>query len=73
MVETAPPQGAQAALRALRLLKLFTPEKAELSLAEVSKLAGLNKTTTHRLLRRCTASRCWIAILPMARIASDRR
>lgn len=51
MVETAPPQGAQAALRAIRLLKLFTPEKAELSLAEVSKLAGLNKATTHRLLR----------------------
>lgn len=51
MADKAPPQGAQAALRALRLLKLFTPEKPELKLAEVSALAGLNKTTTHRLLQ----------------------
>ena len=51
MIDKAPPQGAQAALRALRLLKLFTPEKPELPLAEVSRLAGLNKTTTHRLLQ----------------------
>ena len=49
--DTAPPQGAQAALRALRLLKLFTPDKPELKLAEVSALTGLNKTTTHRLLQ----------------------
>lgn len=46
-----PPQGAQAALRAVRLLKLFTIERPELTLAELSKLSGLNKTTTHRLLR----------------------
>lgn len=46
-----PPQGAQAALRALRLLKLFTPERAELKLAEISERSGLNKTTTHRLLK----------------------
>ncbi len=51
MANKAPPQGAQAALRALRLLKLFTPEKPELKLAEVSALTGLNKTTTHRLLQ----------------------
>lgn len=51
MTDTAPPQGAQAALRALRLLKLFTPDKPELKLAEVSALTGLNKTTTHRLLQ----------------------
>lgn len=51
MIDKAPPQGAQAALRALRLLKLFTPEKPELPLAEVSRLAGLNKTTAHRLLQ----------------------
>lgn len=51
MANKAPPQGAQAALRALRLLKLFTPEKPELRLAEVSALTGLNKTTTHRLLQ----------------------
>lgn len=51
MPEQAPPQGAQAALRALRLLKLFTPERPELPLSAVSKLAGLNKTTAHRLLQ----------------------
>ena len=51
MSETRPPQGAQAALRAVRLLKLFTNERAEMSLAEISKASGLNKTTTHRLLR----------------------
>ena len=46
-----PPQGAQAALRAIRLLKLFTPLRTEMSLAEICELAGLNKTTTHRLLQ----------------------
>ena len=35
----------------MRLLKLFTPERRELQLAELSELAGLNKTTTHRLLQ----------------------
>ncbi len=51
MSEMRPPQGAQAALRAIRLLKLFTSERPEMSLAEVSQRSGLNKTTTHRLLR----------------------
>ena len=51
MGDKTPPQGAQAALRALRLLKLFTPERPELQLAEVSKCSGLNKTTAHRLLQ----------------------
>lgn len=51
MSETRPPQGAQAALRAVRLLKLFTSRRPEMSLAEISRLSGLNKTTTHRLLR----------------------
>ena len=51
MLEKSPPQGAQAALRAVRLLKLFTPERPELQLAEVSEQAGLNKTTAHRLLQ----------------------
>jgi DNA-binding IclR family transcriptional regulator len=51
MRERKTPQGAQAALRAVRLLKLFTSEQPELQLAEVSELAGLNKTTTHRLLQ----------------------
>lgn len=46
----SPPQGAQAALRAIRLLKLFRPEQAELTLADLSRMSGLNKTTTHRLL-----------------------
>ena len=45
------PQGAQSALRAIRLLKLFTAEQPQLRLAELSELAGLNKTTTHRLLQ----------------------
>jgi DNA-binding IclR family transcriptional regulator len=51
MRDQAPPQGAQAALRAIRLLKLFTAEAPELQLAEVSSLSSLNKTTTHRLLQ----------------------
>jgi DNA-binding IclR family transcriptional regulator len=51
MNSTKPPQGAQAALRAVRLLKLFSNEQPEMSLAELSKSSGLNKTTTHRLLR----------------------
>ena len=51
MIDTRPPQGAQAALRAIRLLKLFTNERPEMSLAEISRASGLNKTTTHRLLR----------------------
>ncbi|MEE3236525.1 MAG: IclR family transcriptional regulator [Pseudomonadota bacterium] len=51
MLKTRPPQGAQAALRAIRLLKLFTSERPEMSLAEISRASGLNKTTTHRLLR----------------------
>jgi DNA-binding IclR family transcriptional regulator len=51
MREPKSPQGAQAALRAVRLLKLFTNERPELQLAEVSDLAELNKTTAHRLLQ----------------------
>lgn len=51
MASISPPPGAQAALRALRLLKLFTPKRPELRLGDVATLAGLNKTTAHRLLR----------------------
>ena len=51
MRDQAPPQGAQAALRAIRLLKMFTAEAPELQLAEISSLSSLNKTTTHRLLQ----------------------
>ena len=49
MTET--PQGAQSALRAIRLLKLFTPEQPQLRLGELAEKAGLNKTTAHRLLQ----------------------
>jgi IclR family acetate operon transcriptional repressor len=51
MATPNPPQGAQAALRAIRMLKLFTAVSPELGLAEISERAGLNKTTTHRLLQ----------------------
>lgn len=51
MATTRPPQGAQAALRAIRLLKLFTASSPEMNLVEISERAGLNKTTTHRLLQ----------------------
>ena len=51
MRDQTPPQGAQAALRAIRLLKLFTTARSELQLAEICELSGLNKTTTHRLLQ----------------------
>ena len=49
--DISPPPGAQAALRAVRLLKLFTPQRAELTLGELAVMAGLNKSTAHRLLR----------------------
>lgn len=51
MATARPPQGAQAALRAIRLLKLFTATTPELSLLDISRRAELNKTTTHRLLQ----------------------
>lgn len=51
MPHSKSPQGAQSALRTIRLLKLFTLERPELQLGELSDLAGLNKTTTHRLLQ----------------------
>ena len=50
MKSPSPPQGAQAAIRAIRLLKAFTVDQPELSLGELSKRMGLNKTTAHRLL-----------------------
>jgi IclR family acetate operon transcriptional repressor len=51
MATVTAPQGAQAALRAIRMLKLFTATKPEMGLVEISERAGLNKTTTHRLLQ----------------------
>jgi DNA-binding IclR family transcriptional regulator len=44
------PEGTQAVIRALGLLKTFTRARPELSLAELSDAAGLARTTTHRLL-----------------------
>ena len=51
MSDKSPPQGAQAALRAVRLLKLFDSQKPEWTLAELAARARLNKTTAHRLLQ----------------------
>jgi DNA-binding IclR family transcriptional regulator len=48
---TESPHGAQSALRAIRLLKLFTLEQPQLRLGELTAKAGLNKTTAHRLLQ----------------------
>jgi DNA-binding IclR family transcriptional regulator len=42
--------GTQAVLRAVGLLKAFTPERPERGLAELARAVGLNKTTTYRLL-----------------------
>ena len=43
MKKNNPPKGAQAALRAVRLLKLFSLEKPELTLTQLSLGAKLNK------------------------------
>ena len=48
--ETKAYPGTQAVVRALRLLKAFTPERSDRSLTELSREVGLNKTTTYRLL-----------------------
>ena len=48
---TDTPRGAQSALRTIRLLKQVTAGRSELGLAEISRLAGLNKATAHRLLQ----------------------
>ena len=42
--------GTQAVLRAVRLLKALGPAQGELSLGDLVRLVGLNKTTTYRLL-----------------------
>ena len=44
------PQGAQAAVRAIRLLKSFTRVQSERTLLELCAAHGLTKTTAHRLL-----------------------
>lgn len=45
------PPGAQAVVRALRLLKSFTPSEPERSLAQLSSSQGLTKSTAARLLQ----------------------
>ncbi len=42
--------GTQSVVRVLRLLKLFNSDQAEWSLSELVDAAGLNKTTTFRML-----------------------
>jgi IclR family acetate operon transcriptional repressor len=42
--------GTQAVLRAVHLLKAFGPAQGELTLADLVRAVGLNKTTTYRLL-----------------------
>ena len=44
------PQGTQAVVRALRLLRSFTPQEPRLTLGQLSSAQGLKKTTAHRLL-----------------------
>jgi DNA-binding IclR family transcriptional regulator len=44
------PQGTQAILRAIRLLKVLSEADAELTLYQLSSATGLTKTTAHRLL-----------------------
>jgi DNA-binding IclR family transcriptional regulator len=46
----AAPAGTQVVVRAVRMLKLFTPERPEWQPAELGEELGLTKTTTHRLL-----------------------
>ncbi len=50
MKATRPYPGTQAALRAIRLLKAFTPLSPERGLKELAGTVGLNKTTAYRLL-----------------------
>lgn len=45
-----PYKGTQAVMRAISLLKVFTETHSVWTLAELTKYAGLNKTTTFRLL-----------------------
>ena len=44
------PRGTQAVVRALRLLKAFSPRQPELTLDQLCAALGLTKTTAHRLL-----------------------
>jgi IclR family acetate operon transcriptional repressor len=44
------PEGTQAVIRAVGLLKTFSRDRPDLSLAQLSDAMGLTKTTAHRLL-----------------------
>ena len=50
MIEITPPQGAQAVLRAISLLKSFSVQQPERTLSQLCKQMKLTRTTTHRLL-----------------------
>ncbi len=50
MTKRQAPEGTQAVIRAVHLLKAFTRDRPEQTLAELSDTMGLTKTTAHRLL-----------------------
>lgn len=50
MTKRPAPEGTQAVIRAIRLLKAFSRTRPERSLAGLSNELGLTKTTAHRLL-----------------------
>lgn len=50
MTSSQPIPGTRAVHRVLSLLKIFSEEKAGLSLTELSRRVGLSKATTHRML-----------------------
>jgi len=49
-IVNSPYPGTQAVLRAVDLLKAFSPSRPERSLTDLSATVGLNRTTTYRLL-----------------------
>ena len=51
MVNRDPYPGAQTVSRAVALLKAFTDAQPEWSASDLARAAGLNKTTTYRLLK----------------------
>lgn len=55
MIEKTPPQGAQAVLRAISLLKSFTVKQPERTLSSLCREQNLTRTTTHRLLSALVA------------------
>jgi DNA-binding IclR family transcriptional regulator len=50
MTKRRAPEGTQAVIRAVHLLKAFTRDRPEQTLAELSDALGLTRTTAHRLL-----------------------